>query len=443
MSEVLIKVEGVSKKFCRSLKKSLWYGVQDICADLNPFGKNGDGRSQLGDKVPEGDGSPSSVSAPVVTNSELLTPISPPLQNSSGLRPDEFWAVDDVSFELRRGECLGLIGRNGAGKSTLLKMLNGLIKPDSGSITMRGRVGALIALGAGFNPILSGRENIYVNASVLGLTKRETDQQIDDIIEFADIREFINAPVQSYSSGMRVRLGFAIATALRPDIVLLDEVLAVGDARFRHKCYHRINKLVENAAVILVSHSMDYISQLCSAVLMMRRGKSEYFADPLEGVSAYGKDCASSGIGSNSDRAEAIYPPIRSAKVRLPETPVHFGAPLSVEVEIESEEDIPDLILSFNVINQAEQGVMNWSTLRGGKNISLRRGRQLVRFSITPLLLNPGRYTWDFNALRPGSIEHLIWFMQAGEFEVEADFVSYGEIPYLPVVEDCDVIPIP
>ena len=122
--------------------------------------------------------------------------------------------MNDVSFELKRGECLGLIGRNGAGKTTLLKMLNGLIKPDHGRIEMRGRVGALIALGAGFNPILTGRENIYVNGAVLGLTKREIDEKIEDIIDFAEIREFIDSPVQSYSSGMQVRLGFAVATAL-------------------------------------------------------------------------------------------------------------------------------------------------------------------------------------------------------------------------------------
>src|SRR6202044_629424 len=150
-------VDGVSKKFCRDLKRSLWYGVQDIAGDLL-----GGGSSQ------------------------------------KELRRDEFWAVRDVSFELKRGECLGLIGHNGAGKTTLLKMLNGLIKPDCGRIEMRGRVGALIALGAGFNPILTGRENIYVYGSVLGLAKREIDTKLEDIIDFAEIREFIDAPVQSY-----------------------------------------------------------------------------------------------------------------------------------------------------------------------------------------------------------------------------------------------------
>src|SRR5688572_17263205 len=220
-ADVLLRVEGVSKKFCRDLKRSLWYGLNDTAADLV-------GRS-----------------------------------SSNGLRPDEFWALDGVSVELARGECLGLIGRNGAGKTTLLKMLNGLIKPDKGRIEMRGRVGALIALGAGFNPILTGRENIYVNGSVLGLSKREIDAKLEEIIDFAEIREFIDMPVQSYSSGMQVRLGFAVATALNPDVLLLDEVLAVGDASFRNKCYNRIGSLRQRAATIFVSHTMDQVCQVC------------------------------------------------------------------------------------------------------------------------------------------------------------------------------------
>ena len=160
-------VEHASKKFCRSLRRSLWYGTIDMAGEL----VGGGGRHDR-------------------------------------LRNDEFWAVRDVSFELKRGECLGLIGRNGAGKTTLLKMLNGLIKPDHGRIEIRGRVGAVIALGAGFNPILTGARTSIVNASVLGLTRQEIDEKLDEIIDFADIGDLIDAPVQSYSSGMQVRLGF-------------------------------------------------------------------------------------------------------------------------------------------------------------------------------------------------------------------------------------------
>lgn len=234
MNDILIKVDGVSKKFCKSLKKSLKYGLQDLGSEFTGSRHGGNGK----------------------------------------LRPDEFWAVNDVSFELRRGECLGLIGRNGAGKTTLLRMLNGLIKPDHGKIEMRGRVGALIALGAGFNPILSGRENIYVNASVLGLTKKEIDAKMDEIIDFAEIDEFIDTPVQNYSSGMQVRLGFAVAIALNPDVLLLDEVLAVGDAAFRTKCFQRIGKLLNNCAVIFVSHDTVQVSRICDQCLYLKKGEN-------------------------------------------------------------------------------------------------------------------------------------------------------------------------
>ena len=231
--EVLIKVENVSKKFCRDLRKSLLYGVQDIAGEL------------LGHNIkPE-------------------------------LRPEEFWALRDISFELKRGESLGLLGSNGAGKSTLLKLLNGLIKPDEGRITVRGRVGALIELGAGFNPVLTGRENIYVNAAVLGIPKRKVDQIIDEIIDFAELGEFINMPVQSYSSGMRVRLGFAIAAQLEPDILIVDEVLAVGDGYFKRKCISHMRKLFRNGktTVILVSHYIRHIEQVCSRAICLERGE--------------------------------------------------------------------------------------------------------------------------------------------------------------------------
>jgi len=250
--QVLVRVTGVSKKFCRDLKKSLWYGVRDLVAELDPFQNRMQGIRQV--KI--GD-----ASAPV----------------DRALRDAEFWAVNNVSFELHRGECLGLIGHNGAGKTTLLKLLNGLIKPDAGRIEIRGRVGALIALGAGFNPILTGRENIYVTGSILGLSKTEIEVQVDEIIDFAEIREFIDAPVQSYSSGMAVRLGFAIAAKCQPDVLLLDEVLAVGDVGFQAKCFNALSEFRRNGtAFVLVSHNMHQISRYCDRVLYLKQGHTAH-----------------------------------------------------------------------------------------------------------------------------------------------------------------------
>jgi lipopolysaccharide transport system ATP-binding protein len=252
-NEFLVRVSGVSKKFCRDLKKSLWYGMKDVATELLP-----------------------------IKHSKLN------IQNSEdALRPGEFWANKDISFKLKRGECIGLIGHNGAGKTTLLKMLNGLIKPDQGTIEMRGRVGALIALGAGFNPILTGRENIYVSGSILGLTKQEIDAKIEDIIDFAEIREFIDSPVQSYSSGMQVRLGFAVATAMDPDILILDEVLAVGDAAFRAKCLMRISQMMAKACVIFVSHSESQVRHICDRVVLLSNGFQKFEGDVTKGFEIY------------------------------------------------------------------------------------------------------------------------------------------------------------
>ncbi|MCH6236509.1 polysaccharide ABC transporter ATP-binding protein [Cognataquiflexum rubidum] len=229
--EVLIRVEGVSKRFCKSLKRSLAYGMMDI------------------------------------TKSVLGIPLS------KQLRKQEFWAVKDVSFELRRGECMGIIGHNGAGKSTLLKMINGLIKPDEGRIELKGKIGALIELGAGFSPVLTGRENIYNNGAVLGFSKAEIDKKLNEIIAFSELEEFIDMPVQNYSSGMKVRLGFAIAAQLEPDVLILDEVLAVGDATFRMKCFNRISEMLKNTAVIFVSHSMAQVARICDRVILLKKGE--------------------------------------------------------------------------------------------------------------------------------------------------------------------------
>jgi len=233
-SEVAIKVEHVSKKYCKSLKRSMLYGVQDI-------GRNAIGLSS----------------------------------HSDSLRKNEFWAVDDVSFELKKGETLGIIGPNGSGKTTLLKMLNGIFWPDKGKITVRGRIGALIEVGAGFHPLLTGRENIYVNAAILGMSKQEVDKKFDDIVEFAEIGDFIDSPVKFYSSGMFVRLGFSVAVHCEPDILLVDEVLAVGDLAFALKCHRKISEFRQKSrgTVIIVSHNMQAIRNVCKKVLWLNGGK--------------------------------------------------------------------------------------------------------------------------------------------------------------------------
>lgn len=200
----------------------------------------------------------------------------------------EFAALHDVSFELRKGEVLGLVGRNGAGKSTLLQLICGTLTPSAGQVTVNGRVAALLELGAGFNPDFTGKENIYLNASILGLSKAEIDERYDAIVEFSGIADFIHQPVKTYSSGMYVRLAFSIATSVDPDILIIDEALSVGDGAFARKSFDRIMRLKEKGATILFcSHSIYQIEALCTRALWLERGNVQLLGDPATVVAGY------------------------------------------------------------------------------------------------------------------------------------------------------------
>ncbi len=204
------------------------------------------------------------------------------------LRPGEFFSVRDASFKVERGECVAMIGPNGAGKSTMLKMINGLVKPNSGKITIKGKIGALIELGTGFNPILSGKENIYINAAVLGMKKREVDGLFDHIVEFAELGHVINDPIKTYSSGMRVRLGFSVAANLRPQLLLMDEVLAVGDVGFRMKCFAHLRKLVEQGvSIILVTHAVGMLARVATRSVVFNQGRIVHDGDLETGCTIY------------------------------------------------------------------------------------------------------------------------------------------------------------
>lgn len=359
MTDTLIKVEGVSKRFCRSLKKSLWYGLQDLGHELRGYRHGGNGE----------------------------------------LRADEFWALNDVSFEVKRGECLGLIGKNGAGKTTLLRMLNGLIKPDRGRIEMHGRVGGLIALGAGFNPILTGRENICVNASVLGLSRRDIDAKIDEIIDFSEIGEFIDMPVQSYSSGMNVRLGFAAASVLEPDILLLDEVLAVGDAAFRYKCYKRMDDLRSNSAVIFVSHDMPNVARICDRTLLMSRGAVAFAGSTPEGIDAYQR--LNDELASTEAGLVTVYPPISRIDVTDLPLECHFNKPFSANLSIMSDLGLEQVSLALNVTNMSGNFVASCVVDSRDHAISIAPGRNTWRLEFTSLPLKPARYHLSFGISGP------------------------------------------
>lgn len=245
MTKPFIKVENLYKKYSRNAQHHLSYGLGDFMRELS-------GRRR------------------------------------QALRKDEFFAVNDVSFELASGDSFALIGRNGSGKTTLLKMLNGLVKPDGGRITIAGRVQALINLGAGFSPRLSGMENIFSSASLMGLSRRETMELVDTIIDFSELDGFIDSPVGTYSAGMKARLGFSVAVHLKPDILLIDEILAVGDFAFQNKCYKRMQQLKKTGVtIVLVSHSQQKVLQMCERALWIHDGAMRQLGPAQETMKAY------------------------------------------------------------------------------------------------------------------------------------------------------------
>src|SRR5688572_21441810 len=207
----------------------------------------------------------------------------------SDLRPDEtFDALNGVSFDVPAGRTFGIVGRNGSGKSTMLKLIAGIGRPTEGAVIVKGRVSALIELGAGFHPEISGRENVYINGMMLGLTKRDIAARFDDIVAFAELEDFIDAPVKTYSSGMYMRLGFAVAINVDPDVLLVDEVLAVGDAAFTHKCLDKFAELRRRGkSVLLVTHSLDLVQRFCDEALWLDGGVARAQGDPKRVIDAY------------------------------------------------------------------------------------------------------------------------------------------------------------
>ncbi|MDJ0531165.1 MAG: ABC transporter ATP-binding protein [Xenococcaceae cyanobacterium MO_207.B15] len=381
--EVILSVEGVSKKFCRDLKRSLFYGVQDITTDLVGLKKS-----------------------------------------NTSLRPKEFWALDNVSFQLRKGEALGLVGKNGSGKSTLLRIIAGLIKPDTGIVRVKGRVAALIALGAGFNPILTGRENIYVNASVLGLSKKEIDEKIDEIIDFAEIGDFIDSPVQSYSSGMQVRLGFAVASTLKPDILILDEVLAVGDVNFRAKCWDRLSKMLENASVILVSHEIHTISRICDRCILLNKGSTAYEGDVNKALKLYlNNNKKNDGVGFL--RLDSN---VKNCLIRPQNTLLKSSQSFSFFLEIEMIDEMQISQTQLSIVDDFDN-VQAQLCLKF-PNATLSSGNNIFLVELGPLHLAEGNFFVSFIMSTSRGKKFLIYARRILEFSCSGE-LSYG-ISYCP-----------
>jgi lipopolysaccharide transport system ATP-binding protein len=410
MEELLVSAEHVSKKFCRSLKRSLWYGVSDIAGSLNPLAHHVNRNGSV-ERLPS-------------------------------LRRDEFWALQDLSFEVRRGECLGLIGHNGAGKSTLLKILNGLIRPDAGRVTMKGRVGALIELNAGFNPILSGRENVFHQASLLGFSRQETLARFDDIVAFSEIGEFIDMPVQNYSSGMKVRLGFAVAAQMEPDILLIDEVLAVGDVGFRAKCLSRMAELLQKSAFIFVSHSMPQIARISTSVMHLHHGRCLVQSSNIsEGLDSYYSDFASTeqmSAGNGEVRMVSLNARTQSKVAHDGQLVVGWGEDVQIEVEFVFESNRKSATVQLMIWNQELVPIVEvlGPDFRRVPITPNSDGSCRVSVSIAGLQLNSGRFSASVIVLSDDGMTTLCHVDQALELRVLSNLGSGSSILWPGVWED-------
>ncbi len=325
---------------------------------------------------------------------------------------EDFWALRDVGFEVKTGETFGIIGRNGSGKSTLLKCIAGILQPTSGQIVVRGHLAAMLELGAGFQPELSGRDNIYLNASLLGLSRREIARRFDDIVAFAELEEFIDNQVRFYSSGMYVRLGFAVAVNVEPDVLLIDEVLAVGDERFQEKCLDRIHQFqTEGRTIVVVSHSVGTVRQVCERVAVLENGGVVTVAPPGEAIRAF-RNCLLAGevpvAMPSEEETNGSGAPFLQPERRVVITDAvarHSGPPgrdfltptdsLRLELEFQVNEPLSDVAFGCEVL--ANNGSVLFNCDSAMPEISqvhdLDPGRYRVEFDFDQLLLLDGTFT--------------------------------------------------
>jgi len=352
---------------------------------------------------------------------------------------DYIWANRDINFEVRHGEVLGIIGRNGAGKSTLLKLLSRITEPTEGRITINGRVASLLEVGTGFHPELTGRENIYMNGTILGMRKKEIQSKFDQIVDFSGVEKFIDTPIKRYSSGMTVRLAFSVAAHLEPEILVIDEVLAVGDSSFQKKCLGKMHEVADSGRTVLfVSHQLDAVSSLCSRAILLESGRTVRDGETEEVIDAYltaQAEVSTNNLRDRSDRYGAgnlIFTDTwieddRGNRLKYART----GMPLKIvaEYEVVGDDRIGELGVTFWVQSARNIDVFELSNINTGDNFSdavPNRGR--VECFIPRLPLNVGTYTYHVFAQTYGRIQDLV--RSAGQFEVElGDYYGTGKLP--------------
>lgn len=332
---------------------------------------------------------------------------------------EEFWALRDINMKIEQGETVGLLGHNGSGKSTLLKCMAGILQPTTGEIRTRGRVAALLELGAGFHPDLTGRENVYMNATLLGLSEKEVSAKFDEIVEFAELENFIDNQVKFYSSGMYVRLGFAVAVNMDPDILLVDEVLAVGDENFQRKCINKVRQFQsEGRTIVFVTHGVDQVRQICDRAAVLDHGLQVTDGKPGESIRVFREYLLKS---SQTENVDEVAPEIElthgeaqeakaTKKVRL--TDVQFerktgasvstdgestgallpGDPLDINIHYQTEGEIDDVVIGIAVHDIEGRVVFGWNTQMLGVDIAPLNGNGIITFSFPSIPLLDGDY---------------------------------------------------
>jgi len=381
--KIIVHVENVSKKYCRDLKKSLWYGIRDVWRDAT-------GRTDEG----------------------------------SVLRPYEFWALKDISISLRKGESIGLIGRNGAGKTTLLKLINGLIKPTTGKITIDGTLGALIALGTGFNPILTGRENVKIAGAVLGFSEKQIAESLDEILEFSEMGDFIDAPVKSYSSGMLVRLGFSVAIQMKPDILLVDEVLAVGDLSFAVKCQKKITEYRNGGgSMILVSHGMHNVRFHCDKAIWLDKAEVKEIGKSSDVCDEYELFIGRTGVMQGNE----IYfdHDIKIGDVLYPQKG-DSSKEFLFEFTVTSGRFVEKPIIVFAIFDVKGQHIISNYSNMDGFWPHFRKGKTHIRLKFDALPLSSGVYSISLVFHENGVGNHLAFLQNRFVFEIQNDESNFG-----------------
>jgi lipopolysaccharide transport system ATP-binding protein len=417
-SRTRVAVEGVSKKFARSLKKSFVYGAEEIVRAAMRL---------------------------------------PPNQK---LRESEFWALRDVSFTLKEGQSIGIVGLNGSGKTTLLRIISSILRPTRGQVRVNGLIAPMLALGAGFKPVLSGRENVFLNMSLLGVPPETIRRRFDAVVEFADIGQAIEAPLGTYSTGMRTRLGFACAILAEPEILIVDEVLSVGDARFRMKCRNKMNELRRNGvSMLLVSHSSISVETLCDECVYLRKGRLAAIGTPKEVLARYNTDEVVAAARHNDRVMSNGQPPSKRSLggISLPTgrpiqkivvrrangeaaTSVISAEQCCIEVVFQSATPVEDASVNLIIVDQSHNTGERMGFISSRSDVGplrLEAGETRIGLSLTPVVLRSGAYQIKAS-VSSGPLDDIIDVVDGFRFVVERKPGTDGSMPYQPHIWSCN-----